>query len=113
MAVQSQVMVLAPARPARRFRINPAYIFLLPYLVAMVMFSLGPAVYAFILMFATFKVGRPQFFQAGFKNIVTALNDPFLLPACTDVRSVIFCVLVMSVRPHSAMRPSSAVVLAS
>ena len=85
MAVQSQVMVNAAARPARRFRINPAYIFLLPYLVAMVMFSLGPAVYAFILMFAKFKVGRPQFFTAGLSNIVTALKDPVLLPAFENV----------------------------
>src|SRR5260370_26210340 len=81
MAAQTQVLVSAPTRPRWGVRLNPAYVFLLPYLVAMIMFSLGPAVYAFILMFATFKVGKPQFFTAGLTNIVTALKDPDLLPA--------------------------------
>jgi multiple sugar transport system permease protein len=85
MAAQTQVLVTSAARPSGRFKFNPAYIFLLPYMISMVMFSLGPAVYAFILMFATFKVGRPQFFTAGFKNIVTALKDPVLLPAFENV----------------------------
>src|SRR5678815_3065345 len=68
-----------------RFKFNPAYLFLLPYFVAMTLFSLGPAVYAFILMFATFKVGRPQFFTAGLKNLETAFKDPVLLPAFGNV----------------------------
>jgi len=85
MAVQAQAMVTAPAQTARRFRINPAYIFLLPYIISMVMFSLGPAVYALVLMFATFKKGQPQFFTAGTKNIITALKDPYLLPAFENV----------------------------
>jgi len=82
---QTQVLVTSPTKPAWRFKINPAYIFLLPYFAAMLLFSLGPAVYAFILMFATFKVGRPQFFTAGFKNFVTAFDDPVLLPAFGNV----------------------------
>jgi len=85
MTAQPQVMVNAPARTARQFRVNPAYIFLLPYVISMVLFSLGPAVYALILMFATFKNGRPQFFTAGVKNILTALKDPFLVPAFENV----------------------------
>jgi multiple sugar transport system permease protein len=85
MAVQPQVLITAPTRPAWRVKFNPAYIFLLPYIISMVMFSLGPAVYALILMFATFKAGRPRFFTAGLKNIVTALKDPFLLPAFENV----------------------------
>ncbi len=85
MAVQTSAMVNAPIRSAKRLRVNPAYLFLLPYLVAMLLFSLGPAIYALLLMFATFKVGRPQFFEAGFTNIVTALKDPYLLPAFENV----------------------------
>src|SRR5712692_10552556 len=85
MATQTQVMVTSAAKPARRVKFNPAYVFLLPYVISMIMFSLGPAAYAFILMFATFKVGRPQFFTAGFRNIVTAFKDPVLLPAFANV----------------------------
>jgi multiple sugar transport system permease protein len=78
-------MVKTPVRSARRFRVNPAYIFLLPYLIAMFLFSLGPAIYALLLTFATFKAGRPQFFAAGFKNIVTVFKDPYLMPAFGNV----------------------------
>ncbi len=85
MTAQSQVLVTSPVKASSRVKFNPAYLFLLPYFIAMIMFSLGPAVYAFILMFATFKVGRPQFFTAGFKNILTAFNDPVLLPAFGNV----------------------------
>jgi len=84
-AVESQALVTSPARPARRFKINAAYIFLLPYVVSMFMFSLGPAAYALILMFATFKNGRPQLFTAAFKNITIVFNDPYLLPSFTNV----------------------------
>ena len=48
------------------------YVFMLPYLVAMVMFSLGPAVYAVLLSTAKFEAGVPQFFAAGVDNFVTA-----------------------------------------
>jgi len=85
MATQTQVLVSAPTRPRWRFRINPAYVFLLPYLISMIMFSLGPAVYAFVLMFATFKGGKPQFFTAGLANILTALKDRDLVPAFENV----------------------------
>jgi multiple sugar transport system permease protein len=84
-AAQTQAIIKTPAKSARRFRINPAYIFLLPYLAAMFMFSLGPALYSLLLTFASFKGGRPQFFQAGFTNIVRAFKDPYLLPAFGNV----------------------------
>lgn len=48
------------------------YVFLLPYLVAMAMFSLGPAIYAMLLSFASFEMGVPQFFAAGLENFIKA-----------------------------------------
>ena len=84
-AAQTQEITASPARKSRRLKIDSSYLFLLPYLISMLMFSLGPAIYSMILMFAKFKVGRPQFFTAGFSNIVTAFNDTYLLPAFLNV----------------------------
>ncbi len=86
MAVSNPARAMAsPSRSARRFRVNPAYIFLLPYMAAMLLFSLGPAIYSLLLTFATFQAGRPQFFQAGLKNIETVFKDPFLWPSFLNV----------------------------
>jgi multiple sugar transport system permease protein len=85
MAAQTQAITDAPAKTRRRFRIPSAYIFLTPYLIAMFMFSLGPALYSLLLSFATFQEGRPVFFAAGFKNIVTVFKDPFLMPSFLNV----------------------------
>ena len=85
MAVQTPAISSTTGVRRRQFRVNPAYIFLLPYSVAMLMFSLGPAIYSLLLTFATFKASKPQFFQAGFKNIETAFKDPYLLPAFGNV----------------------------
>jgi multiple sugar transport system permease protein len=85
MAAQTQAIANPPARPRRRFSIHPAYIFLTPYLIAMVLFALGPALYSLLLSFATFQEGRPVFFAAGFKNIITVFKDPFLLPSFWNV----------------------------
>jgi multiple sugar transport system permease protein len=74
-----------PHRPKRKFSIHPAYLFLAPYLLAMLLFSLGPALYALLMVFARFEGGRPVFFGAGFKNIVTVFKDPFLWPAFQNV----------------------------
>ena len=85
MVAKTQAIAAAPVKPRRRFRIPSAYIFLAPYLIAMFMFSLGPALYSLLLSFATFQEGRPMFFAAGFKNIITVAKDPFLMPAFLNV----------------------------
>ena len=85
MAAETQAVAQAPTKTRRRFRIPSAYIFLAPYLIAMFMFSLGPALYALLLSFSTFQEGRPVFFAAGFKNIITVAKDPFLVPAFLNV----------------------------
>jgi multiple sugar transport system permease protein len=84
-AAQTQAINTTPAKPRRRFRIHPAYLFLAPYLIAMFLFSLGPAVYSLLISFATFQEGRPVWFAAGFKNIITVLKDPFLWPSFWNV----------------------------
>jgi len=78
-------MTDTPAKPGRRFRIHPAYIFLIPYLLSMLLFSVGPALYSFLISFATFMEGRPVWFAAGLQNFITVFNDPDLLPAFLNV----------------------------
>jgi multiple sugar transport system permease protein len=84
-AAQNQAIARAPVRSHRRFRIHPAYLFLAPYLLAMLLFSLGPALYSFLISFATFQEGRPVWFAAGFKNIITVFNDTYLLASFWNV----------------------------
>jgi multiple sugar transport system permease protein len=68
---------------ARRVReaIRPAHLFVLPHVMFLVMFAIGPAFYALFISFASFKSGTPQPFAAGLNNYVTAYGDPRFLPA--------------------------------
>ncbi len=52
-----------------------AYLFVLPYVLFMVAFGLGPGIYAFLISFADFKKGVPQYFAAGLKNYIMAFKD--------------------------------------
>jgi multiple sugar transport system permease protein len=69
------------------------YVFLLPYLIAMLMFSLGPTIYAVLLSFAKFEMGIPQFFAAGFDNFVEAYTHfKFLESFANIARYTLFAV---------------------
>jgi multiple sugar transport system permease protein len=56
-------------------RHTTAYAFVLPYVLAMLIFGLGPGIYAFLISFADFKMGVPRYFVAGIKNYTTAFKD--------------------------------------
>jgi multiple sugar transport system permease protein len=61
---------------SRRWRRNlSAYRFVLPYLIFMLAFGLGPGIYALLISFADFKFGVPEYFAAGVNNYVTAFTD--------------------------------------
>ena len=62
-------------RPRRRRLLQAGHLFVLPYVVLLLAFAIGPGIYALLISFASFNEGRPQFFQAGFTNYVTAVND--------------------------------------
>ena len=83
--VTTQTSPRSTEKTGRRLKINPAYIFLTPYIVSMLLFSIGPALYSFLLMFSKFRMGRPIFFAAGIQNFITVINDPFLPPAFLNV----------------------------
>lgn len=49
---------------------------IVPYLIAVAMFHLGPALVAVIFSFSKFTFGRPEFFAAGIDNFVKVFSDP-------------------------------------
>lgn len=81
MAVQTQpgeALGRATVRPAARagkWRRFFPYLFLLPYLLAMLLFSIGPGLYALLISFADFREGVPHYFAAGLRNYITAYTD--------------------------------------
>lgn len=62
-------------------RLQAAHLFVLPYVVFLALFAIGPAVYAFLLSFADFQVGTPRYFDAGLDNYGDAFSDSRFLPA--------------------------------
>jgi multiple sugar transport system permease protein len=73
------------ARSKPRFELRPAYVFLLPYTLLLVVFGLVPGIYALFISTARFIRGRPQFFEAGLANFVTAFSDIRFAPALSNV----------------------------
>jgi multiple sugar transport system permease protein len=84
-------------RKRRRALIQPGHLFVLPYVLMLLIFGVGPGVYALIISFATFVGGRPQFFQAGIANYVTAFSDFRFGPTFQNVASYLLISLPLGV----------------
>ncbi len=69
---------------ARR-AIKPAHLFVLPHVVFLVLFGIGPALYALVISFASFDRGTPEFFAAGIDNFARAYSDYRFLPSFWNV----------------------------
>lgn len=92
-SLASPTPTLRPARISRWRKTLTAYLFVLPYFLAMIAFGLGPGLYALVTSFADFSTGLPRYFAAGLKNYVFAFSD-FRF---TDVLTNIAGFLVISV----------------
>lgn len=68
-----------------RQAIKPAHLFVLPHTIFLVLFGIGPALYALIISFASFEMGTPEFFAAGLDNYARAYSDFRFLPAFWNV----------------------------
>lgn len=71
-----------PALPKERSRsrrrwlfLRAADVFVLPYVLFLLAFGIGPGIYALVLSFSSFANGTPQYFAAGLQNFVTAFTD--------------------------------------
>ncbi len=68
-----------------RHAIRPAHLFVLPHTVFLVLFGIGPAVYALVISFASFAQGTPELFSAGLDNYARAYSDTRFLPSLWHV----------------------------
>ena len=59
----------------RNRRTGEAYSFLLPYILFLLAFGLGPGIYALVISFADYSSGLPRYFAAGLKNYLTVFKD--------------------------------------
>jgi multiple sugar transport system permease protein len=69
----------------RRTPFRAAHLFVLPYVLFLLAFGIGPGLYALIISFSKTVGGRPQLFQAGLKNYTTAFTDFRFGPAITHM----------------------------
>ena len=63
-------------RKHKRFQWNWGVALVIPYVIAMLLFAVGPALLALIFSFSDFTAGKPQFFMAGFTNYINVFKDP-------------------------------------
>ena len=71
----NQAMKITPRISWKRRRYLNAYLFILPYFLFLLVFGIGPGLYAFLISFAKFVGGVPRYFAAGFSNYITAFTD--------------------------------------
>lgn len=81
--------VLSRSSARRGVRLTAAHAFLLPYVVLLILFGIVPGIYAIVISFAKFVGGRPQYFQAGIANYITAYSDFRFLPAIGNILSYV------------------------
>lgn len=92
------VETLAAVKPrSRRALMRPAHLFVLPYVLLLLAFGIGPGLYALVISFARFVGGRPQLFGAGLSNYSFALSDFRLVPAFQNVGAFLLISLPLGV----------------
>ena len=88
-----------------------AYLFVLPYLLALLAFGLGPGLYAVLISFADFSSGVPRYFAAGFKNYLlvfknyrfsftfTNIGEFLVISVPLGIALVVLLALLLQMRP--------------
>jgi multiple sugar transport system permease protein len=60
----------------KRFKVEWGVLLVIPYLIAVITFALGPGLLALVFSFSKFTNGRPLFFGAGLANYIKVFSDP-------------------------------------
>jgi multiple sugar transport system permease protein len=85
MDVSSQVKPAAVILPRKKKRFNWGVVLVVPFLIAMLLFHIGPALLALIFSFSKFEFGKPEFFSAGLANYIKVFTDPAFLKSYWNV----------------------------
>ncbi len=120
MTTQAAPLPLTKPRVRRSSRARQhliAYLFMLPYILVMLAFGLGPGLYALMISFADFSTGLPKYFAAGFKNYLMAFKDYRFGFTFTNIAEFlvisvplgIAMVVVLALLLHMRRGPSTAV----
>ncbi len=83
--VSSQSNRLPRARTRKRFKWNWGVALVIPYVIAVTLFAVGPALLALIFSFSNFSAGKPELFMAGFENYIKVFQDPAFLKSYWNV----------------------------
>jgi multiple sugar transport system permease protein len=84
-------------RQARWRRHLTSYAFVLPYVVTMILFGLGPGLYALLISFADFSTGVPRYFAAGFRNYLAVFKDYRFGFTITNITSFLIISVLMGI----------------
>lgn len=74
-----------PARKRRLVHVEWSLLLIVPYIIAVSVFHVGPAFLALIFSFSKFEFGRPQLLAAGFENFAKVFADPLYWQAYGNV----------------------------
>jgi len=77
-------MGISPGRRKRR-KWNWGIALVIPYLIAVLLFAVGPALLALLFSFSDFTAGKPQLLMAGFSNYINVFKDPSFLKSYWNV----------------------------
>ncbi len=69
----------------KRRKWNWGVALVIPYVIAALLFAVGPALLAIIFSFSEFTAGKPQLFVAGLNNYIKVIKDPSFFKAYWNV----------------------------
>ena len=121
MRVEDQSTKKVRLSSSRRYwnrRSRVAYLFLLPYILFMLAFGLGPGIYALIISFADYSTGLPRYFAAGIKNYLAVFKESrfvftfanigkfLLISVPVGIALVVLLALLLHMRPGRVASPT-------
>jgi len=68
--------IASPPRKRKRYKWNWGVALVIPYVIAVTLFAVGPALLALVFSFSNFTAGKPELFMAGFSNYIKVFQDP-------------------------------------
>ncbi len=82
---QNVPIAIASTPKRKRFKWNWGVALVIPYVTAVLIFAVGPALLALIFSFSDFSAGKPQLFMGGFTNYIKVFQDPSFVKSYWNV----------------------------